>query len=74
MHWLRRDHALEFGDELMDALGRKVQPKEFDGHETIVIRIERPKHGAQCTGANLMENPEWTECLWRRRTRNVRVQ
>ena len=68
------DQPLEFGDELMHALGRKVQSKEFDGDEPIAVRIERPKHGSQCAGANLMENPEWTEGFWRRGTRSVRVQ
>jgi hypothetical protein len=59
---------------LMDALGREIESKDFDGHETIVIGIERPKHRSQCAGANLMENPEWTEGLWRRSTRSVRLQ
>jgi hypothetical protein len=68
------DQPLEFGDELMDALGREVQPEEFDGDEPVAIRIERPKHGPQGAGANLMENPEWTEGFWRRSTRSVRVQ
>ena len=68
------DQPLEFGDELMDALGRQIESKEFDGHETIMVRIERPKHRSQCAGANLMENPERTEGLWRRSTRSVRVQ
>jgi hypothetical protein len=68
------DQPREVGDELMDPLGRKVESEEFDGHETIVVRIEGPKYGTQCTGANLMENPEWTEGFWRRGTRSVRVQ
>jgi hypothetical protein len=68
------DQSLEFGNELMDPLGREVESEEFDGHEALVVRIERPKHGSQCAGANLMENPEWTEGFWRRGTRSVRVQ
>ena len=68
------DQTLEFGNELMDALGRQVELKEFDGHEALAVRIERAKHGSQRAGANLMENPEWTEGFWRRRTRSVRVQ
>jgi hypothetical protein len=71
---LRRDQALEFSDELMHALGWKVEPKHFDRDEAIAIRVERMKHGSQCAGANLMENPERTEGFWRRRTRSVRVQ
>ncbi len=74
MRHRRGDQPLEFGNELMDAPGRQVESEEFNGHETIVVRIERPKHGPQCTGANLMENPEWTEGLRRRSTRSVRVQ
>jgi hypothetical protein len=68
------DQPLEFCDELMDPFGRKIEPEQFDGYETIVVRIERSKHGSQCAGANLMENPEWTEGFWRRGTRSVRVQ
>ena len=70
----RSDQPLEVGYEVMDPFGRKVESEEFDGHETIVVRIECPEHGSQCAGANLMENPEWTEGFWRRGTRSVRVQ
>jgi len=68
------DQPLEIVDELVDELGGKVEPEVFDGDKTIAVRIERPKHGSQCAGANLMENPEWTEGFWRRGTRSVRVQ
>ena len=68
------DQLLEIVDELMDELGGKVQPKVFNGDKAIAVGIERPKHGSQCAGANLMENPEWTEGFWRRGTRSVRVQ
>jgi hypothetical protein len=74
MRHRRGDQFLEFGSELMDALGRQVEAKEFDGDEPVAIRIERTKYGSQCAGANLMENPEWTEGFWRRSTRRVRVQ
>ena len=58
----------------MDALGRQIEPEQLDGDETIAIGIEGAKDGSRCAGANLMENPEWTEGFWRRGTRSVRVQ
>jgi len=58
----------------MHTLGRQVESKEFDGDEPVAIRIEGPKDRSQCAGANLVENPEWTEGFWRRGTRSVRVQ
>ena len=71
---LDRNQPLELGDELMDTLGRQIESKQFDGDETIVVRIVRAKDGSRCAGANLMENPERTEGVWRRSTRSVRVQ
>ena len=74
MRYGGRDEPFEFGDELMHALGWQVELEKFDGDKPIAIGIERPKHGSQCAGANLMENPERTEGVWRRITRSVRVQ
>jgi hypothetical protein len=68
------DQPLELADEAMRALRRQVESEKFDGDEPVTIRIEGPEDGSQCTGANLMENPEWTEGVWRRSTRSVRVQ
>ena len=70
----RSDQPLEVGHELMDALWRQVESKMFDGNKPVPLRIECPKHRSQGAGANLMENPEWTEGFWRRVTRSVRVQ
>jgi hypothetical protein len=58
----------------MHTLRRQIDSKDFDGDEPIVIGIERPKYRTESAGANLMENPEWTEGVWRRSTRNVRLQ
>ena len=33
------DQTLEFGDELMRALGRQVQFEEFDGDEPLASRV-----------------------------------
>jgi hypothetical protein len=71
---LARNQPLELGDELMGPLGGQIEPKQFDGDETILIRIVRTEDGARCAGANLMENPERTEGVWRRGARSVRVQ
>ena len=38
------------------------------------VRIVGAKDRAQCAGANLMKNPEWTEGVGRGETRSVRVQ
>ena len=74
MRPLGRDQSLELRHELVQAFGRQIEPEQFDGDEPIAIGIERSKHGPQSAGANLMENPEWTESVWRRATRRVRVQ
>ena len=58
----------------MHALGRQIEPECLDGDEAILIGIVRTEDGAHCTGANLMENPEWTESVWRRSSRSVRLQ
>ncbi len=68
------NQPLELGDEPMDSLGRQIETKQLDGDETIVVRIVRTKDGSRCAGANLMENPEGTEGVWRRGARSVRVQ
>jgi hypothetical protein len=65
---------MEFGDKLMHALGRQIESKELDGDKAVAIGIKRAKHGAQCAGADLMENPEGTEGLWRRSTHSIRLQ
>jgi hypothetical protein len=66
--------ALELGREAVDALGRQVEPEEFDGNQTLAIGVVRTKDGTQSAGANLMENPERAEGIERRRIRSVRVQ
>ena len=68
------DQPLEFSDELMHTLWRQIDTKDFDGDEAIAIGIESAKHGPKSAGTNLMENPEWTEGVWRRSSRSVRVQ
>src|SRR5262249_3178090 len=70
----RRHEPFEFGNELMDALGRKVEPKPFDRDETILVRIVRAKHRSKRASANLMKNPKRTKGVWRRCTRSFRVQ
>ena len=58
----------------MDTFGREVESKQLDGDETVAIWIVRTKDRSQLSGANLMENPKWTERVWVRSTGSVRVQ
>jgi hypothetical protein len=58
----------------MNAFGRKIETKDFDGDQTIPFRIVRAKHGTQGTGTDLMENAKWTEGVWRGGAGNFRVQ
>jgi hypothetical protein len=69
-----RHQLVELGDQTMDAVGRHIEPKQFDGDESIAIRIVRTKDRSQCASADLMENPKWTERLSRRATVSFRVQ
>ena len=74
MGQVRGDQLFEFGDEPMHALRRQIEPEEFDRDEPILFGLVRPKNGAERTRADLMENPEWTECVRRRSAGSVRVQ
>jgi len=38
------DQPLEFADQLMDTLGRQVEPEDFDGHQTIAFRFIGTKY------------------------------
>ena len=69
-----RNQPFELSHQLMDTFGWQIEPEGFDGDEPIAFRIVRAKDGTYSTGANLMENPEWTENVWRRRSRSVRLQ
>jgi hypothetical protein len=44
MSKLGLDQPLEFGDQLMDALGGQVEPENFDGNEAIALGFVRTKH------------------------------
>jgi len=70
----RRNQPFELSHQLMDAFGRQIEPERLDRDEPIAFGIVRAKDGTYSTGANLMENPEWTENVWRRRSRSVRLQ
>jgi hypothetical protein len=69
-----RNQPFELSHQLVDAFGRQIEPERFDRDEPIAVGIVRAKDGPYSTGANLMENPEWTENVWRRRSRSVRLQ
>ena len=71
---LRRDQLLEFGDELVNAFGWKIEPENFYGDESIAIGVVRAKNGAQSTIADLVEHAKWTEGVRRRGAGSFRVQ
>jgi hypothetical protein len=74
MGHVRGNQPVEFGDELMDSLGGKVEAERLDGDQPVAVRIVRAENRPQGAGANLMENPEWTEGVWRRSSRSVGLQ
>ena len=69
-----RDQLLEFGDQAMRSLRRKIQTEPLYRDELLLIRIVRAKHGTERARADLMENAKWTEGVRRRSTGGVRVQ
>jgi hypothetical protein len=60
--------------EAVDAVRREIQPEEFDRDKPILFGLVRPKDGAERTRSDLMQNPEWTECVRRRSAGGFRVQ
>ena len=64
----------ELGRELMNPLGRQIESEQLDGDEAVALGIVGAEHRARCAGTNLMENPERSEGVWRRRSGSVRVQ
>ena len=68
------DQPFEFGDQLMDTLGRQVESEDFDGNQAIALRFVRAKHRTQSAGTDLMKYPKWTEGVWRGGAGNFRVQ
>jgi hypothetical protein len=74
MREIRSDQLFELSDELMDALGRQVEPEDLDGDDAILVRVDRAEDGTEDTGANLMKNTERSEGVRWRRAGSVRVQ
>jgi bacillithiol biosynthesis cysteine-adding enzyme BshC len=68
------NQRLELGHQLMDALRRQIQTKEFDGDQPRLLGLVRAEHGTQDACADLMKYSEWTESVRRRRADSVRVQ
>ena len=65
---------LQLSDELMNALRRKIEAEEFDRDEAIALGFVRAKDGSQSSGADLVENAEWTEGVRGAGIRSFRVQ
>jgi hypothetical protein len=73
MRQLRRYEPVQVGDQRVDALGRNVELKAFDGDEAVALRIECTKDRTECSSANLVKNAKGTERV-RRRAGRFRVQ
>jgi len=71
---LGADQFLELGDELVNAFGRKIDPENLYGDQSIAIGIIRTKDRAQSTIADLVEHAKWTEGVRRRGAGSFRVQ
>ena len=74
MREIRGDQPLQFVDELMDALRRKVELEQFDRDEPIAVWFVRAEDGSESPGADLVENAEWTEGVRGAGIRSFRVQ
>ena len=70
----RPDQAFELGNELVSALGRKVELEELDGYQPLARRIVRAKYRPQRSCANLKKNPKRSERIGRRSSSRVSVQ
>jgi len=69
-----RDQLLEFGDQAVCALRRKIQTEPFYRDEFLLLRIVRAKNGTERTRADLVENAKRTEGVRRWSAGSVRVQ
>lgn len=69
-----RDQLLEFGDEPVRSIRRKIQTEPLYRDELVLLRIVRAKNRTERARADLMENAKWTEGIRRRSTGSVRVQ
>jgi hypothetical protein len=69
-----RDQLLEFGDQAVRSLRRKVQTEPFYRDQFLLFRIVRTKNGAERARADLVENAKRTEGVRRCSTGSVRGQ
>jgi hypothetical protein len=68
------DQRLQFRNELVNELRRKVKLEELDRNQTIVFGVIRAKNRSECPRANLVKNAEWAECFRVSGARGFRVQ
>ncbi len=68
------NNPLELGDELVNALGRKVELEQLDRDQPFARRVVRAKHWSQRAGANLMKNTKRSERVRERSASSFRVQ
>ncbi len=69
-----RDQLLEFGDQSVRSLRRKIQTEPFYRDEFLLLWIVRAENGTERARADLVENAKWTEGVRRCSTGSVRVQ
>src|SRR4029078_12928735 len=68
------NQPLQLRNQLMTALGRNFDAKEFDGDETILLGLIGAKPGSESTCADLVEHAKRSEGIGRRSAGSVRVQ
>ena len=68
------DQPIERSNEPMGVFGRKVEPELLHRDQTTGVGLIGAKDGAENAGADLMENPKWSEGVRWRGAGSVRVQ
>ena len=65
---------LELGHQLPDAIGRKIQLKEFDGEHPISLRVVGTVNRPERPGSDLVQHTKWTQRFGGCGAGGVRIQ
>src|SRR4051794_22547447 len=71
---IRGNELFEFGDQLVRAFGWQIEAEQFDGDESILLRLIGTKHGPERARTDLMKHTKRPESVGRRSAGCVRVQ